>query len=223
MMRRFTIRILLAAFAFSCVAALRAQTVVDRITARVEDDIILLSEVRELGLYQQLVNGSAANRETLLSELVEQWIVRTEATAAAFSRPADAEIDRAAADLEKHFASPAAYQARLRELGLSASAVRRLLAQQMWMARYLDYKFRPAAQIEIEQIEKYYRDDFVPAMKARGQAVPALETVRDQIRELLVQQDISQRASHWIEESRSRLKIELLRPDEKAPGKPAGN
>jgi hypothetical protein len=223
MTNRFTIRILLAMLAFSCAPALRAQTVVDRIVVRVEDDIILLSEVRELGLYQQLLNDRAANREALISQLIEQWIVKTEATAAEFPRPSDAEIDRAAADLEKHFASPAAYQARLRELSFSASAVRRLLAQQLWMARYLDYKFRPAAQIESEQIEKYYRDEFVPALRARGQTAPALDVVRKQIRELLVQQDISQRASHWLEEARSRLKIEILHAGEKEPGKPAGN
>jgi hypothetical protein len=222
MTSRFTIRILLAMLTFSCAPALHAQTVVDRIVVRVEDDIILLSEVRELGLYQQVVNGKVADREALLSQLIEQWIVKTEATAAAFSRPADAEIDRAAADLEKHFASPAAYQARLRELSLSASAVRRLLAQQLWMARFLDYKFRPAAQIETEQIEKYYRDEFVPALTARGQAAPALDAVQDQIRELLVQRDISQRASHWLEEARSRLKIEILHSGEKDTGKPAG-
>jgi parvulin-like peptidyl-prolyl isomerase len=223
MARRFTVRILLAMLAFSCAPALRAQTVVDRIVARVEDDIILLSEVRELGLYQQLVNGKVADREALLGQLIEQWIVKTEATAAAFPRSSDADLDRAAADLEKHFASPAAYQARLRELGLSASAVRRLLAQQLWMARYLDYKFRPAAQIESEQIEKYYRDEFVPALKARSQVAPALDAVREQIRELLVQLDISQRASHWLEEARSRLKIEILHSGEKETGKPAGN
>jgi hypothetical protein len=223
MTHRFKIRLLHAVLTFACAAPLAAQIVVDRIVARVEDDIIMQSEVRELGLYQRLVNDHPAERAALIGQLVEQWIVQTEATAAGFDRPTGAEIDRAAVDLEKHFVSPAAYQSRIQELGLAATAVRRILAQQLWMARYLDYKFRPAALVESEQIEKYYRDDFVPALKERGQAAPELDAVREQIRELLVQQEISQRASHWLEEARARLKIEILRPEEKAPGKSTGN
>ena len=43
---------------------------VDRIVARVEHDIITLSEVRELGRYQQLVEGRVADDERLLTQLI---------------------------------------------------------------------------------------------------------------------------------------------------------
>ncbi len=47
-------------------------------------------------------------------------------------------------------------------------------------------------------------------MKVRGEKLPSLETVRPQIHELLVQEDISKRAAEWLTESRSRLKVERV-------------
>ena len=189
------------------------QQVVDRIVARVEDDIITLSEVRELGRYQELVQGNPASDDQLLAQLIEQWIVDREATAARFPRPSEARVNRELERLEKQFASPEAYRDRLQQLGLSAAAARRLAERQLYLSRYLDYKFRPAVQVDSGAVEKYYREQLVPALVARGQVAPALETVGDQVRELLTQRGISERASRWLEETKSRLKIELEKRD----------
>ncbi len=185
---------------------------IDRIVARIEDDILMLSEQRELGAYQELVQGHAESENQLLEHLIEQWIVTSEATAARFPRPGAADVVRDVERLEKQFASPEAYQARLEQLGLSKTALRRLAGQQLYVTRYLDYKFRPAAQVHRAAVEKYYREELVPQLAARGQAAPPLESVHEQIHELLVQRDISARAARWLEETRPRLKIEILPP-----------
>lgn len=188
---------------------LRAQQVVDRIVARIEGDILTLSEMRELGRFQELLGGRAASDAELLRQLIEQWIVNAEATATRYARPSAEEVERANARLEKGFASPEAYRARLRELGLSEPAVRRHLERQLYLSRYIDYKFRPAAQVEAADIEKYYREELVPPLEARQQPVPPLEKVEEQIHELLLQREISRRAAQWLEESRQRLRIEM--------------
>ncbi len=191
---------------------LPAQQVVDRIVARIEDDIITLSEVRELGGYQQLVEGQAASDDRLLTQLIEQWIVNSEAAAARYPRPDEAEVNGALERLEKQVGGPEAYPKRLRELGLPAAAVRRLVEQQMYLARYLDYKFRPAVQVDSAAIEKYYREELAPTFAARGQPPLPIEVVQDQIRELFIQREISQRAARWLEDARSRLKVEFAKP-----------
>ncbi len=212
MRRALTFLLLLAGLALLPLPTLPAQQVVDRIVARIEDDIITLSEVRELGRYQELVQGRAAGEDRLLALLIEQWIVNTEATAARLPRPSEAEISRELARLEKQFASPDTYHERLRQLGLSPAMVLRQIERQIYLARYLDYKFRPAAQVDAAAIEKYYREELVPSLAARGQAAPDLDSVQEQIRDLLVERDISQRAKRWLEETRPRLKIETGAP-----------
>ncbi len=187
-----------------------AQQVVDRIIARIGEDILMLSELRELRSFQQLVEGRSAGRQELFEQLVRQWIVVSEAEAANFPRPEQQQVKAAFAQLAGSFGSPEAWRARLRDTGLTEAAARRLLERQLYVANYLDYKFRPAITIEENEIEMYYEQEFIPQMRARNQQLPPAEDVREQIRELLVQREISRRASRWLEEARGQVKLEIL-------------
>ncbi len=121
--------------------------------------------------------------------------------------------------LKKNLGGEDVYQKRLKETGLSAASVRRILSRILFYSRYLDYKFRTAAQIDSAAEEKYYNTEFTEQMKARGEKLPPLDSVRPAIHELLVQQDISKRAAEWLTESRSRLKVEMVpAPGSTAPG-----
>ncbi len=183
--------------------------VVDRIVAHIEGDIILESQMRELGLFQQLIEGRTESDDRLLAEIIEQWVVQTEAAASQFPQPAPPEIDRELTRLVAQFESPAAYAVKLNQIGLSAAQVRQILARQTYIERYVDYKFRPSVQIESVAIEAYYRKQLLPELAGKNLPAPALSSVEDQIRELLTQRAISDLSSKWLEETKSRLKIEL--------------
>jgi parvulin-like peptidyl-prolyl isomerase len=200
--------------AFGASAPLQATRVVDRIVARVEDDIILQSQVRELGAFQLLIEGHAESDDKLLEELIEQWVVQTEATAAHFPQPAQSEVDRELNRLRERFGTPEKYASRLGELGLSAAQVRELLSRQIYVARYIDYKFRPSVQIEPAEIDAYYQKEFLPEMAKNNQPAPSRTSVEGQIRELLIQRKISDLTAKWLDDTKSRLKIEI------AGGKP---
>jgi hypothetical protein len=182
--------------------------VVDAIVARIEDDIITLSELRELAAYQQLLDGHSQSNEELRSELIEQWVVNNEATTARFPLPAEAEVDREFGRLENSFSSDA-YQQRLAAVGLTSEAVRRMITRQIYLARYLDYKFRSSIQVSDTAIENYYRDHLTPELQAKGQQAPPLADVTAQIRELLIEQGVNDRTAAWFDETKPRLKIEL--------------
>lgn len=189
---------------------LLAQQVVDRIVVRIEDDIITLSQLRELAAYQELVDNRTEPDDRLRSELIEQWVINSEATTAHFPEPAASEIDREVAKVEANFPKEQAYRERLAALGLSPDDVRRMVTRQIYLARYLDYKFRPSVQVGDDDISKYYKDELVPALKAKGQKPPALSpSVSDEIREVLVQRGIDDRAASWLDQTKSRLRIEI--------------
>ena len=200
-------------------SAAQAPTTVDRIVARIEGDIILLSEVRELAAYQRLLEDRAQPDHQLLSALIEQWVVRSEAQAAQFPPPTAGEIDAEAARIQSGFPNPQAYRERLADLQLSPQSLRRILEQQFYLARYLDYKFRPAVQAGDEDISRYYQEELAPALRAKGQTPPPLDDLREQIREVLVQRGISEHADAWFEETKSRLQIEIL-PAARTGGRP---
>jgi hypothetical protein len=183
---------------------------VDGVAARIEDDIITESEVRELGAFQLLVDGKAKPRAELIRELSDQWMIRSEANATKYGPPPAADVDRAYAEFVKQFPSPEEFQKRRVSSGLTEAAVRRMVAQQLYLSRFIDYRFRPEAQVSDEQVEAYYRDEFSPQLKARNEPVPPLDDVDDTIREVLIQRAISDRAAKWLNDSRVRLKIDIV-------------
>lgn len=202
----------LAAWAPAIMAAARPDPqarIVDGIVAHIENDIITLSELRELGAYQQLLDGHSQSDEEVRSELVEQWIVNNEANTTRFPLPAETEVDREVARIQSSFPTTAAYQQRLAAVGLTAEALRRMVGRQIYLARYLDYKFRSSIQVDDAAIADYYRDHLAPELQAKGQQAPPLADLTDQIHELLVEQGVNNRAGAWFDETKSRLKITL--------------
>lgn len=189
---------------------LAAQQIVDRVVARVENDVILWSDVRALSRYQEFVDGKSEPDEQILDRLIDQWIVRTEADVAHSPQPSDAEIDKAVSRLHKSFASEQEFETRKQQVGLSDQEIRAMAAAQLYLSNYLDSRFRPAVQIEPKAIEEFYENAVVPRAKAHGQEPPSLEAAHDFIQEALVQNGINEQADRWLKESRQRLHIEKL-------------
>jgi hypothetical protein len=205
----FGLAIVLALPAIAMPQSAPQPQIVDAIVVRIEDDIITLSELRELAAYQQLLDGHSQSNDEIRSELIEQWVVNNEATTTGFPLPAQTEADRELSRVENSFSSPAVYQQRLEAIGLTVAAVRRIVTRQIYLARYLDYKFRSSIQVTDAAIADYYRDHLVPELKAKGQQPPPLTDVTEQIQEVLVEQGVNERTAAWFDETKPRLKIEL--------------
>ena len=191
-------------------ADLPGQEIIDRVVARIESDVILLSEVRALGRYQQLVEGKSESEAQILDRVIDQWIVRSEADTAQFPRPSVADIARGVEQVQKSFASDGEYQARKKQVGLTDLEVGNVVAAQLYLSNYLDSRFRPSAKIEPKDVEEFYQKAVIPRAQARGQAAPPLDAARDYIHEALVQRSINEQADRWLSESRGRLHVEKI-------------
>lgn len=183
---------------------------IDRIAVRIESDIITESEVQELADYQKLVDGKSQPRAEVVRELIDQWIVRGEAAAAQYPQPSAADVDSAYASLEKQIGTSKEFESRCADAGISEAAVHSILTQQIYLSRFLDFRFRPAAQVDSAQVEKYYQDVLVPRLKAKGEKIPLLSDVQPEIREVLIQQDIDVLSKQWLDDTRSGLTIDIL-------------
>jgi parvulin-like peptidyl-prolyl isomerase len=206
-MRRMGILFFAGALVALGAARVGAQEVIDRIVARIENDVILLSEIQALSRYQQLVDGKSESDAQILDRLIDQWIVRSEAETAQFPHPSDEDIARGVESVEKSFASAGEYGARTKQAGLNDTDVRTMVAAQLYLSNYLDSRFRPSAQIDPKDVEDFYQKAVVPHAQARGQAPPSLEAARDYIREALVERSINEQADRWLNESRARVKV----------------
>ena len=128
---------------------------------------------------------------------------------------------------DAQFGGAEAYAAKLRELVLSETQVRQLLARQIYIERYIDYKFRPSVQIKSEDVQNYYQKELLPELAKKNQLnsvglpaepapAPRLADVEGQILELLAQRAISDLAAKWLDDTKSRLKIETTMSDGKS-------
>jgi parvulin-like peptidyl-prolyl isomerase len=189
---------------------LPAQEIIDRVAARVENDIILLSDVRVLARYQQLVDGKSESDAQILDRLIDQWIVRNEAETARFPRPSEDEVTRGVERVQKSFTSAEEYEARKKQIGLTDADIRNMVAAQLYLSNYLDSRFRPSAKIEPQDVEDFYDKAVIPRAQARGQTPPSLEAARDYIHEALIQRSIDEQAERWLNESRGRVHVEKM-------------
>lgn len=186
------------------------QEIVDRIVARVENDVILWSDIRALSRYQEFLDGKPESDAQILDRLIDQWIVRTEAEVSRSPQPSEADIDRSISRLRSSFNSEQEYETRKKQAGLVDQEIRAMAAAQLYLSNYLDSRFRPAVQIDPKAVEDFYQKAVLPRAKARGQEPPTLEASRDYIQEALVQSGINEQAEKWLKESRLRLHIEKL-------------
>jgi len=209
MKRSLPFRRLLAVLGLLLTASPRlpAQDVIDRIVARVENDVILLSDVHLLSRYQLLVEGKSESESEILDRLIDQWIVRNEATAARTPQPSEGEMARGLERLKRSFASEEDYQARRKLAGLSEREVQSLTTSQIYLNSYLDSRFRPSVQVDEKAVQDFYENAVLPRAKARGQNPPSLDSAHDYIQEALIQRGINDQADRWLKESHGRIHV----------------
>lgn len=196
------------------------ETTIDRIVARVDTDIILLSDVRALERYQQLVDGKSESDAQVLDRLIDQWVVRNEADTAQFPHPTPDAIDKGVERVQKSFTSQAEYETKKKDVGLTDSDVRKMVASQMYLSNYLDSRFRPSTHVEAKDIQEFYEKAVIPRAQARGQEAPSLDSARDVIRDALIQKSIDEQSDRWLAESRSRIVVEKMPEQPDQSGQP---
>ena len=184
--------------------------VVDGIAVRIEGDVLTESEINELAAFQKLADGKSNSRADAIRELTDQWVVKNEAQNSRFARPSAQDVSEVLQGLAGQFGSEDALHQKMAEVGLTETAVRRQLELQIYLNRFLDYKFRAAAQVDEKQIKDYYSGEFTQQAKANGQTVPPLDDVHAEIHRLLTERIVTDRATKWLDDTRARLRIEIL-------------
>ena len=209
-MRRTKPKLFVGAALVLMVGLARGQEVLDRIVAKVDTDVILLSEVRALEHYQLFVDGKAESDEQVLDRLIDQWIVRSEAKAALFTQPSENDVKRSLERLKRSFSSAEEYEERKKQSRLTDDDIERMVRAQLYLSSYLDSRFRASIQIADKDIEQFYKARIVPRAESRGQTPPTLDAARGFIQEALIRQAINEQSDRWLKESRARLRVENL-------------
>lgn len=191
--------------------------------AVVDEDPILASEIERaiaLGLMQPREGESdVAFRRRILNDLVEQRLRFHEIDRFGFEQVPVDQIEKHVAEIRARFPSEEAYRQTLRDLGISHQALRQLVARQLMVLTHVDEQLGPRVFVSLDEITRYYQNVLTPEMQKRGQAVPPLEDVREQIRTVLKEQRLNQELDKWTDELRRKADIHVYfdRPPQNLP------
>ena len=213
-----TVCLLLLAF----VSEARSE-IVDRILAVVGDRVFTWSAVRAEASYDAFLSGQPpppqdlteldgrANLRVVLSRMVDQALLEQERQLYSFQPPGNGETERRLQEIQNRFSDLESYQGALMRYGLKESQLSERLQRESDLMAFIQMRLRSQVQLDPSQVESYYKDVLVPELSRQGQSeIPALEQVRDQIEQLLIQQEVDRLLEQWISQLRSRAKIKMF-------------
>ena len=161
-----------------------------------------------------LDNPSSADKNRALRLVIDQRLILQEAEKLPSIEPSAEEIRTARDELVKNFASPSDFQQRLQRVGLTAEKLDEILDQRLRIEKYLDFRFRNFVVITQQEVADYYRDVYVPRLRARapGKIVPTLEEARGEIERTLQESKIETDTDAFLDTARERAEIVTLNP-----------
>lgn len=179
---------------------------VDRVVAVVDEDPILASDVERVIALGQLEprGGEAAQqlRRRALDLLIEQRLRFHEIERFGFETVSVPAVEAQVERLRSRYPDEETFLAVLGELGLDLKGLRQLLARQLSTVAYVEERLGPRVFVGLEEIRRYYDESFAPDLRARGEAVPPLDEVREQIRAVVKEKRLNEEVVRWTEELR---------------------
>jgi hypothetical protein len=201
----------------------QAQEIVDKTVAVVSDgnrsELITYSDL----LWQlALQSGSpplnpprSEDLDQALQTLVNQRIFALEAQRLPREAPSKEEIVKKIKETVDALGPPAAFQARLRQVGFDSvndPAFEELIARRLSIEKYVDFRFGSFVVVTADDVSRYYREVFVPEFRRRtpGLLLPTLDDSRAEIRDVLTRQKIATAIESFLDDARRRVNVEML-------------
>lgn len=200
---------LLAALALAAAAAGPAQTV-NCVVAVVNGEIITLLDVEvaaEFGLAGATAAEPGADpRLAALDALIERKIVLD--LSHENRGVSGEELDAAVAEVRRSVGE-AAFAAKLAKFGLAAADLEPYLEERLLCRRALDLRFSQSIPVSVTEIERYYRDIYLPEQAQLGAPAEPLDKVSDAIEARLRGERLDQRKAAWLGDLRKQADIQI--------------
>jgi len=217
-----------------CANSLAQQpAVLDSVVAVVNNHAILSSDIdrdMRLSVLEPEDAGERPDRRSALDRLISRELIEEQMTAdeAKGAQPSEQKLkDRLAvlrADLPAcarfHCTTDAGWAAFLAANAITEDQAETYLRARLSLLAFIENRFRQGIRISQDEIEGYYRETLVPQYPA-GQKPPPLDSVSGRISEILLQQQVNQLFSAWLDNLRKQGDVEILDPALANPDQPA--
>jgi hypothetical protein len=184
--------------------------IIDRVLAVVDGSPITLSDVNaavRFGFVAVPARQPDADRAAL-DAVIDRRLQLIEVNRYLPPEPTAAAIDARLAETRTRFASEDAFQAALKETGMSLPDLRAAVRDSLRIASYLAQRFRAGYQPGEDEVLAYYRSH--QADFDRGGVVRPFAEARDDARQRLIESRTDALIRDWIAALRRRVDVTLL-------------
>ena len=189
--------------------------VVDQVAALVEGEVITLSEVQQLVQYKgwQISKEPDERRNlylTVLDQIIDQKLISSEAQQTPGIQISQDDVDQQLQAYRRRFSSKDQFQQKLESMEMTESTLQDLIRRELTVWRFVQTRFEPFTIVMPPQIQEYYDEILAPELARTGAPLPALELVREQIREILILEKTNQEMDRWVKNMREKAQVNVL-------------
>lgn len=197
------------------IAGLRAE-IVDRIAAIVDLEAVTASEVEtELRLAamlnREVLDLATESSDDALQRLIDRKLILQDLAVTPFLLVQPAETERQLGLLrEETYRGGRDFKAALAHYGLTEADCKSFIEETIAFERYVAFRFKTGLDAEPEEVESYYRDEYLPLLRERGEPEEPLESVSRAITQILLERRASRLLEERLQELRIVNRIEIL-------------
>ncbi len=190
---------------------LRAQELVERILAVVDDDPILLSEV-DRALVLGIVESEEGEQERearrrTLDWLIEQRLRLHEVERYGFEPVPASVVDQQANAIRARIGSEEHFREQLDLLGIDEKGLRQILARQLQVVTFVEERLGLRIFVSLSDIESYYESKVVPRLEKQAEPIPPVQDLREPIRAVIKEERLNQELQRWTDELREDAEV----------------
>jgi peptidyl-prolyl cis-trans isomerase SurA len=204
-------------------------TVIDRVVAVVNGDLILDSDVDEEQRFEEIQPYRTADenhsRDLTVRRLIDRLLILQQADMEPETAISDKELDAQLMTLRKdipackqyHCETDEGWKKFVNDHGFTVEEFRERWRQRMELLRFIEVRFRNGIRISDDDIKNYYEKTMLPGYAKRHVTPPKLETISPRIEEVLLQQQVGNLLRDWLTSLRAQGRVRIMRAGEVAP------
>jgi hypothetical protein len=189
-------------------AAQAPGSVLDRIVATVNGEVVTFSDVRAARQLRLIAGADAMTDDQVLDALIERRLTINEVSRYTSAAPPAADIDARRKAWESALPRGTTAAAALAMVGMRDAALTEWFRDDLRLAAYLDQRFTAAAQPTRQQAQAYFQEhraDF-----AVNGATPEFASVEPEVRRRVAAERRAARIKEWVAGLKQRAEIRHL-------------
>ncbi len=184
---------------------------VDRIVALVDETPVFESDLTAAAALEPIATPETQNeqqyRRRLLDQLIDERLRYAAVRRHGFEELDLEKIDQQVEILAERFGGSESLTKALQEAAMDQRLLREMVARQLAVWDFVENRLGARVLVDLDEIEAYYRGEFSDHLGSLGEPIPPLREVREKIRELLYQRQLTEEVDRWTAELRFQADI----------------